>query len=49
MVCGVYHFCSGIILVRDLLNFSCIIVFDLTFLIMAFLDFLMPNNIINSD
>jgi hypothetical protein len=29
--------------------FLAIIVFDLIFLIMAFLDFLMPNKIINSD
>jgi hypothetical protein len=48
-VWGVYHFCSGILVVTGLLIFLAIIVFALIFLIMAFLDFLMPNKIINLD
>jgi hypothetical protein len=42
MVWGVYHFCSGVLVVRGLLDFFAIISFVLIFLIMAFLDFLVP-------
>jgi hypothetical protein len=44
---GVYHFYSGVLVVRSLLNFLAIFVFVLIFLIMAFLDFLVPNKIYN--
>jgi hypothetical protein len=47
MGCGVYYFCSGILAVRSLLNFSYHFSMVLIFLIMAFLDFLVPNKIIN--
>jgi hypothetical protein len=44
---GVYHFCSGVLVVRSLLIFLAIFVIALIFLIMAFLDFLVPNKIYN--
>jgi hypothetical protein len=43
MVWGVYHFCSGILVVRGLLNFSCHYCMCHVFLTMAFVDFLMPK------
>jgi hypothetical protein len=44
---GIYHFCSGVLVVRDLLNFFAIFVIILIFLIMVFIDFLVPNKIYN--
>jgi hypothetical protein len=44
---GVYYFCSGVLAVRSLLNFLAISAMVLIFLIMAFLDFLVPNKINN--
>jgi hypothetical protein len=43
MVWGVYHFCSGILVVRGLLIFFCYYCMCPIFLTMAFVDFLMPN------
>jgi hypothetical protein len=43
MVWGVYHFCSGMLVVRGLLNFYCHYCMCPIFLTMAFVDFLMPN------
>jgi hypothetical protein len=44
---GVYHFCSGLLAVRSLLKFSCHFAIVIIFLIMEFLDFLVPNKINN--
>jgi hypothetical protein len=44
---GVYHFCSGVLSNKSLLNFSAIFAMVLIILIMAFLDFLVPNKINN--
>jgi hypothetical protein len=44
---GVYHFCSGVLSVKSLVNCSCHFAMVLIILILAFLDFLMTNKIIN--
>ena len=43
----VYYFCSGVLAVRSLLKFPYHFCSGLIFLIMVFLDFLVPNKIIN--
>jgi hypothetical protein len=44
---GVYYFCSGVLVVRSLLNFFTIFVMGLIFLIMVFLGSLLPNELFN--
>jgi hypothetical protein len=44
---GVYYFFSGVLAVRSLLKFPYHFCSGLIFLIMVFLDFLVPNKIIN--
>jgi hypothetical protein len=44
---GVYHFCSGVLVVRSLLNFSCHFCICPYLLNHGFLDFLVPNKIYN--
>jgi hypothetical protein len=44
---GIYYFCSGVLAIRSLLKFSYHFLNGPYILIMAFLDFLVPNKIIN--
>jgi hypothetical protein len=46
---GVYYFCSGVLVVRSLLNFLFLFTVVLTFLIMVFLGFLVPNKYLTLD
>jgi hypothetical protein len=45
---GVYYFCSGVLVVRSLLNFSYHFEMVLIFLIMVFLGSLLPNKLFHS-
>jgi hypothetical protein len=44
---GVYYICSGVLVVRSLLNFSYHFEMVLIFLIMVFLGSLLPNKLFN--
>jgi hypothetical protein len=46
---GVYYFCSGVLVVRSLLNFYYHFDMVLIFLVMVFLGFLVPNNHLTLD
>jgi hypothetical protein len=46
---GVYYFCSGVLVVRSLLNFLYLFTVVLAFLIMVFLGFLVPNKYLTLD